>query len=64
MSDRCTIVAGRMKPTPGGCRARHIFLSLLPFCHAANGLLHNLKEALLDNVDIYGDCSEFNTGVG
>lgn len=33
-------------------------------CHAANGLLHNLKVALLDNVDIYGDCSEFNTGAG
>lgn len=41
--------------------ARHISPVLLPLSYAANGLLHNLKEALLDNVDIYEDCSEFNT---
>lgn len=66
MNDFVKILAWQVgvegRPTPGGAeeqagrRRASLFSS-----RAANGPLHNLKEALLDNVDIYGDCSEFNT---
>lgn len=50
LSDRCT---RRIKLAS----TWSIFLAFLlcNVCHATNvGLLHNLKVALLDNVDIYG----------
>lgn len=58
-----------MKSTPGDWMVASATAAVVcatsayfsPSHSAANGLLHNLKVALLDNVDIYGDCSEFNT---